>query len=102
MGLGGKILRGVYTNIGNRLLEGLTNWLTVFCQENTLVIPNNLFQQQGDDSTQGHHQIVNTQNRFIIVYATKDGEALYSLKKKKSGADSGSDHGSLLKNSGIN
>ena len=44
--------------------------------------------------------MVNTQNRFIIVCATKDGEALYSQQKKKKkktpGADCGSDHELLI------
>ena len=45
--------------------------------------------------------MVNTQNRFIIVCATKDGEALYSQQKKKKktqppGADCGSDRELLI------
>ena len=35
--------------------------------------------------------MVNTENRFIILFADKDGEALYSSKTKL-GADCGSDH----------
>ena len=31
-----------------------------------------------EDSTHGHHQMVNTEIRLIIFYAAKDGEALYS------------------------
>ena len=31
-----------------------------------------------DDSTHGHHQMVNTEIRLIIFFAAKDGEALYS------------------------
>ena len=62
--------------------------LTVLCQENTLVIANTLFQQQKrrfytskntrEDSTHGHHEMVNTEIRLIIFFAAKDGEALYS------------------------
>ena len=40
--------------------------------------------------------MVNTQNRFIIVYAIKDGEALYSQQKERLGADCGSDHELLV------
>ena len=45
--------------------------------------------------------MVNTQNRFIIVCATKDGEALYSQQNKTKqkntpGADCGSDHELLI------
>ena len=31
-----------------------------------------------EDSTHGHHQMVNTEIRLIIFFAAKDGEALYS------------------------
>ena len=33
-------------------------------------------------STQGHHQMVNTEIRLIIFFAAKDGEALYSQQKQ--------------------
>ena len=33
------------------------------------------------DSTPGHHQMVNTEIRLIIFFAAKDGEALYSQQK---------------------
>ena len=35
-----------------------------------------------EDSTHGHHQMVNTKTRFIIFFAAKDGEALYSQQKQ--------------------
>ena len=35
-----------------------------------------------DDSTHGHHQMVNTKIRLILVFAAKDGEALYSQQKQ--------------------
>ena len=35
-----------------------------------------------DDSTHGHHQIVNTEIRLIIFFAARDGEALYSQQKQ--------------------
>ena len=34
------------------------------------------------DSTHGHHQTVNTKIRLIILFAAKDGEALYSQQKQ--------------------
>ena len=49
-----------------------------------------------DDSTHGHHQMVNTEIRLIIVFAAKDGEALYSQQKQDWGADCGSDHELLI------
>ena len=63
---------GVQKEAGQRLIE--------FCQENTLVIANTLFQQE--DSTHGHHQMVNTEIRLIVFFAAKDGEALYSQQKQ--------------------
>ena len=36
----------------------------------------------GEDSTHGHHQMVNTEIRLIIFFAAKDGEALYSSQKQ--------------------
>ena len=35
-----------------------------------------------DDSTHGHHQMVNIEIRLIIFFAPKDGEALYSQQKQ--------------------
>ena len=47
-----------------------------------------------EDSTHGHHQMVNTEIRF---FAAKDGEALYSQQKQeRPGADCGSDHELLI------
>ena len=41
--------------------------------------------------------MVNTKIRLIIFFAAKDGEALYSQqKKKRPGADCGSDHELLI------
>ena len=50
--------------------------LTEFCQENTLVI------ETTDNSTHGHHQIVNTEIRLIIFFVAEDGEALYNQHKQ--------------------
>ena len=35
-----------------------------------------------EDSTHGHHQMVNTEIRLIIFFAAKDGEVLYNQKNK--------------------
>ena len=35
-----------------------------------------------EDSTHGHHQMVNTEITLIIFFAAKDGEALYSQQKQ--------------------
>ena len=70
----GKFGLGVQNEVGQRLTE--------FYQENALVIANTLFQQHREDSTHGHHQMVNTKIRLILFFAVKDGEALYSQQKQ--------------------
>jgi len=35
-----------------------------------------------EDSTHGHHQMVDTDFRSIIFFAAKDGEALYHQQKQ--------------------
>ena len=35
-----------------------------------------------EDSTNGHHQLINTKIRLIIFFAAKDGEALYTQQKQ--------------------
>ena len=35
-----------------------------------------------EDSTHGHHLMVNIETRLIIFFAAKDGEALYSQQKQ--------------------
>ena len=55
--------------------------LTEFCQKNALVrTPSS--NDTRDDSTHGHHQMVNKKIRLIIFFAAKDGEALYSQQKQ--------------------
>ena len=56
--------------------------LIEFCQENALVIANTLFNNTREDSTHGHHQMVNTEIRLVTFFAAKDGEALYSQQKR--------------------
>ena len=34
------------------------------------------------DSTHGHHQMANTEIRLTILFAAKDGEALYNQQKQ--------------------
>ena len=68
-GVTGRFGLGVQNEAGQRLIE--------FCQEITLVIANTR-----EDSTHGHHQMVNTEIRLIMFFAAKDGEALYSQQKQ--------------------
>ena len=67
-GVTGKFGLGVQNEAGQRLID--------FCQENTLVVANTLFQQHKRrlytwTLPDGRHQ-----NQLIIFFAVKDGEAL--------------------------
>ena len=55
-----------------------------------------------EDSTQGHHQMVNTEIRLIILFAAKDGEALYSQQKQDRELTVAQIMNSLLPNSDLN
>ena len=46
-------------------LENFEHYFTLACE-------------MSEDSTHGHHQMVNTEIRLIIFFSAKDGEALYS------------------------
>ena len=72
-GVTGKFGLGVHNEAGQKLIE--------FCQENALLIKTPSSNNTREDSTHGHHQMVNTKIRLIIFFAAKDGEALYSPQK---------------------
>ena len=55
-----------------------------------------------EDSTHGHHQIVNTDIRLIIFFAVKDKEALYSQQKQDQELTVAQVMNSLLPNSDLN
>ena len=93
-GVTGKFGLGIWDEAGQRLIE--------FCQENTLVIANTLFQQHERNSIHGHHQMVNTKIRLIIFFAAKDGEALYSQQKQDRELTVAQIMNSLLPNSDLN
>ena len=73
-GVTGKFGLGMWNEAGQRLIE--------FCQDNALVIANTLSNNTREDSTHGHHQMVNTEIRLIIFFVAKDGEALHSQQKQ--------------------
>ena len=89
------ILRDWNAKVGSQEIPGITGIfglgvqneagqrLTEFCQENALVIETTLsFNNTGEDSTHGHHQMVNTKIRLIIFFVANDGEALHSQQKQ--------------------
>ena len=55
-----------------------------------------------EDSTHGHHQMVNTEIRLIIFFAAKDGETLYSQQKQDRELTVAQIMNSLLPNSDLN
>ena len=73
LGVTGKFGLGIWNEAGQRLIE--------FCEENALVIANASSNNTREESTHGHHQMVNTEIRLVIFYAAKDREALYSQKR---------------------
>ena len=93
-GVTAKFGLGIRNEAGQRLLE--------FCQENALVIANTLFQQHKrrlytGTSPDGQHR------NQIIIFAAKDGEALYSQQKQDRELNvCDSDHELLLPNSDSN
>ena len=90
-GVTGKFSLGIPNEAGQRLIN--------FCQENTLVRANTLFQKH---STHGHHQMVNTKIRLTIFFAAKEGEALYSQQKHDQKLTETQVMNSLLPNSDLN
>ena len=73
-GITGKFGLGVQNEAGQKLTE--------FCQENALIIANTSSNNTGEDSTHGHHQMVSTEIRLIILFVPKDREALNSHLKQ--------------------
>ena len=93
-GITGKFCLGVQNEAGQ--------WLIEFCQENTLVIANTLFQQHKRrlytwTSPDGQHQ-----NKIDYIFAAKDGEALYSQQKQERELTVAQIMNSLLPNSDLN
>ena len=92
-GVTGKFGLGMRNEAGQRLIE--------FCQENALVITPSSNNTR-EDTTHGHHQMVNTEIRLIIFFAAKDGEALYSQQKQERELTVPQIMNSLLPNSDLN
>ena len=81
--VGSQELPGVIGKLGLGVQNEAGQSLTEFSQEAALVIANTPSSNNTrEDSTHGHHQMVNTEIRLIIFFAAKDGEALYSQQKQ--------------------
>ena len=84
----------MWNEAGQRLIE--------FCQENALVIANNLFKKHKRrlytwTSPDGQHQ-----KQTYIFFTAKDGEALYSQQKQDRELTVAQIRNSLLPNSDLN
>ena len=55
-----------------------------------------------NNSTNGHHQVINTEIRLIMFFAAEGGEALYSQQKQDLEMILAQIMSSFLKNSGLN
>ena len=73
-GVTGKFGLGRWNEAGQRLIE--------FCQENVLVIANTSSNNTREDSTHGHHQMVNIEIR-LIKFLQQKMEKLYTVSKNK-------------------
>ena len=93
-GVTGKFCLGIWNEAGQRLIE--------FCQENALVTATPSSNNTREDSTHGHHQMVNTKIRWIIFFAANGGEALYSQQKQDQELTVAHIMNSLLPNSDLN
>ena len=93
-GITGKFGLGVRNEAEQTLIE--------FCQENTLVIANTLFQQHKRRLYTWQHQMVNTETRLIIFFVATDGEALDSQQKQDWELTVAQIMNSLLPNSDLN
>ena len=76
--------------------------LTEFCQDKTLVKQTPSSNNTREDSTHGHHQMVNTKIRLIVFFAAKDGKALYSQQKQDQELTVAQIMNSFLGNSSLN
>ena len=83
--VGSQETPGVIGIVGFGVQNEAVQTLIEFCQENALVIANIFSKNIREDSTHGHHQIVNTEIRLIIFFAAKD-EKLYTVSKNKTGS----------------
>ena len=88
LGVTGKFGLGVQNEVGQRLIE--------FCQENAMVIANNLFQQHKRrlytwTSPDGEHQ-----NQIDYILCSQRWRSNIQSAKTRPGADCGSDHELLI------
>ena len=82
--VGNQEIPGITVKFGFGIQNEAGQRLTEFCEENSLVIANTLFQKhkRREDSTHGYHQMVNTEIRLIILFSAKV-EKFYAVSQNK-------------------
>ena len=80
--VGSQETPGVTSKFGLRVRNEAGQRLIESCKVNALVIAKTRFHNTRENSTHGHHQMVNTEIRLIVFFAAKDGETLYSQQKQ--------------------
>ena len=93
-GVTGKFGLGLWNEAWQRLIE--------FCQENTLVIANTLFQQHKRRFYTWTSPDGQQRNQIDYILCSKDGEALYSQQKQDRELTVAQVMNSLLPNSDLN
>ena len=99
--VGSQETPGVTGKFGLGIQNEAEQMLREFCQEKALVITPSSNKTR-KESTHGHHQMVNTEIRLIILFAAKDGEALYNQQKIDQELTVTQIRNSLLPNSYLN
>ena len=99
--VGSQEIPGVTDKFGLGVQNEAGQSPTEFCQENALVIANTFFQQHKDNSTHGHHQMVNTEIRLITFFAAEDGEVTHRQQKQDQELTVAQIMNSLLSNSDL-
>ena len=82
MKVGSQEIPGLTGKIGLRVQNEAEQQLAEFCQENTMVKTNTPYNNTREDSTHGHHQMVNSEIRSILSLQPKM-EKLYTVSKNK-------------------
>ena len=73
---------GITGKFGLEVQNEAKQRLREVCKENALVIANTLFQQHKKRLYTWTYQMVNTEIRLIMIFAAKNGEALYSQQNQ--------------------
>ena len=79
--VGSQEIPGVKGKFGLGVQNGKGQRLTSFAKRTYWSQQTPSSNNTRDDSTHGHHQMVNTEIRLIIFFAAKDGKALYNEQK---------------------